>query len=302
MASWQLFHEVIENLGDEWNVDASGPQEVGYYAGLASGPHGMRLFLRSEDNNFALDWLRVDGRFHFSDLDLTADLSLTLSGSLAGKQLADEIKTRLLPVYRDFLCAIENHDSTVRQLRYGEEYRGLFERGFGATVLESIGSTHSQLLIDGDNVAKFLEPIIVKFLSSFDLSSAIPSAKLHLQRTAERLVYYGLRTNCILFGSEYRSRHDDLMGLEELYETLLVRSLTASSQLRGYDKFNQRIPKWVFDTVFNSEVEPIQRELRIGWWKRMKNRNKFLNLFSSGVLLGMLYDMKSKELADQAST
>jgi hypothetical protein len=92
------------------------------------------------------------------------------------------------------------------------------------------------------------------------------------------------------------------MGLEELYETLLVRSLTASSQLRGYDKFNQRIPKWVFDTVFNSEVEPIQRELRIGWWKRMKNRNKFLNLFSTGVLLGMLYDMKSKELADQAST
>jgi hypothetical protein len=35
----------------------------------------------------------------------------------------------------------------------------------------------------------------------------------------------------------------------------------------------------------------------LGWRKRLKNRNKCLNLFASGVLLGMLYDMTEKALA-----
>ena len=120
-----------------------------------------------------------------------------------------------------------------------------------------------------------------------------------LARSAEGLVFHGLRTHCFLFSSDYRLRHNHGMNLEELYEGWLVKSLTAFSQLQGYDKDNQRIRQLIFKVVFEGEVEPTQTLIGLGWWRRLKNRNKFRNLFESGILLGMLYDIKSKELATQ---
>jgi CheY-like chemotaxis protein len=120
-----------------------------------------------------------------------------------------------------------------------------------------------------------------------------------LQRTAERMVFFGLRTHCVCFRCPYRFRHDDIMNLEKPYDDWDVKSLNAFSQLRGYDKDNRGIPKLIFNTVFDSEVEPMQKKLGLGWWRRMKNRSKFRNLFESGILLGILYDMKSNELATQ---
>ncbi len=115
MAKWELMHEVIKNLGRGWTVDASGLQDLGFFAGLASGPDGMRLFFAARTENLdssrehsypPFGWLRVDGRLHFSDNDLSANLSIELRQTLTPAEIAHEIIARLLPVYSDFLSAV----------------------------------------------------------------------------------------------------------------------------------------------------------------------------------------------------
>ena len=118
MATWELIHKIVRNLGRGWGVDASGLQDSGEYRGLASGPDGMRLFFiaRAEKLDPRMEricpppgWLRVDGRLHFNDEDLSAKLSIMLRESLSPEEMANEIMVRLFPIYRDFLGAMEKH-------------------------------------------------------------------------------------------------------------------------------------------------------------------------------------------------
>ncbi len=153
------------------------------------------------------------------------------------------------------------------------------------------------LLADGDHLAHTLEPIVMEFVKGFDLSKAPLRLLPGLTRTTQRLVFYGLRTHCLLFASPYRLS-DQSMDLDALYEKWLVKSLTVSSFLRGYDADSRRIPGIIFDRVFDGEVEPFQKQLTLGWWRRLKNRSKFRQLFDSGILLAMMHDMNAKELVD----
>jgi len=118
MAGWKLIYEIVGSLGQGWQVDASALQNSGEYRGLVSGPDAMRLFFiaRTEKLNPCMEricpplgWLRVDGRLHFNDEDLSAELSIMLRESLSPEQMANEIMVRLFPIYRDFLGAIEKH-------------------------------------------------------------------------------------------------------------------------------------------------------------------------------------------------
>lgn len=156
---------------------------------------------------------------------------------------------------------------------------------------------HQRQLIDGEKAVVFLSPMIAKFLTSFDVSSAPVEMRSHLQRTAEALVVYGLLTHCLLFQDDCRGEANSLLDLEQLYDEWLIQSFTATSTLEAYDKNNQGIPNAIFDAVFGEQVEPFQKELGIGWWRRIRNRSKFHNLFASGVCLGIMYDMRSKQLA-----
>ena len=120
MAKWELMHEVVKNLGRGWQVDASGLQDLGFFAGRASGPDGMELFFvartekldPSREHSYPpLGWLRVDGRLHFSDKDLSGGLSIELRDSMAPEQLGNELILRFLPLYADVLGAVEKHNS-----------------------------------------------------------------------------------------------------------------------------------------------------------------------------------------------
>lgn len=173
--------------------------------------------------------------------------------------------------------------------RYGRDFRRLQR---GRVKVEA-----QLLLADGDRLAQLLEPIIMEFVKGFDLSKAPLELRPRLIRAARRLVFYGLRLHCLLFESPYR-RISQPVDIEALYEKWLVKSLTAHSQLRGYDTECRGIPGFVFDSVFDSEVEPIQKQLGLGWWKRTKNRGKCCDLFEAGILLAMMYDMEAKELAN----
>lgn len=133
-------------------------------------------------------------------------------------------------------------------------------------------------LADGDLLARLLEPMVLKFVRGFNLSKIPLELWPRTIRTARRLVFWGLRTHCVLFASPYNYRRtDNSMDLDALYEDWLVKSLTASTYLRGYDTHSANFPSVVFDAVFDQEVEPIQKQLGLGWWRRLKNRAKFRN-------------------------
>jgi hypothetical protein len=120
VAKWELMHEVVKNLGRGWQVDASGLQDLGFFAGAASGPDGMELRFvaptekldpRREHSYPPLGWLRVDGRLHFRDKALSANLSIMLRESLTAEELANELIARFLPFYADVLRAVEKDNS-----------------------------------------------------------------------------------------------------------------------------------------------------------------------------------------------
>lgn len=122
---WNLVYEIVGNLGKGWEVTAAGAQELGHHVALASGPEGMRLFFIARTESLdpcmeracpPLGWLRVDGRLQMNDADLDAKLAITLDQSMTAKNMADELKARLLPIYSDFRHAIvkrELQDSRV---------------------------------------------------------------------------------------------------------------------------------------------------------------------------------------------
>jgi hypothetical protein len=58
---------------------------------------------------------------------------------------------------------------------------------------------------------------------------------------------------------------------------------------------NEGYPSAIFDVFYKNRFEPMQRELKIGWWKRLKNKNRFKNFFASGVLWGILCRYGNKE-------
>ena len=83
---------------------------------------------------------------------------------------------------------------------------------------------HDRLLAEGQQVAYLLSQIIANFLTSFDISSAPAEIRGRLQASSEALVFYGLLTHCLLFGSHYRLRSNEHLNLDELYSNWLVKS------------------------------------------------------------------------------
>lgn len=174
-------------------------------------------------------------------------------------------------------------------LRHGRDFRRLLR---GRVRVEAQPS-----LAEGDRLSKLLESMVIEFARGFELSKIPPELWPSVTSTVQRLVFWGLRTHCLLFESSYRCIEQSI-NIDALYAKWLVKSLTAHSQLRGYNEDCRGIPNFVFSSVFDSEVEPIQRELGLGWWQRTKNRAKFRNLFDAGILLVMFYDIKAKEMSE----
>jgi hypothetical protein len=117
---WELMCEVVKNLGTDWQVGASGPQDLGHFAGLASGPGGIRLYFIARTEKLdpcmehscpPLGWLRVYGRFNFADEWLESKLSITLQQSLGAEGIANELIVRFLPLYADVVAAVQKHNS-----------------------------------------------------------------------------------------------------------------------------------------------------------------------------------------------
>ena len=179
-------------------------------------------------------------------------------------------------------------------LDYGADFRELVEEKI--SVLIDIPE-RERFLSDGDKLTEFLGSIITERLAHFDQSSAPQRVRPILERGAARIFSYGIRTHCLLFGSDFRGQRDERINLEQLSDEWIHKSLTLHSCLRGYYEYHQEVPAAIFNETFNSKIEPVQTQLGLGWWRREKNRKKFERLFKEGILLALLYDTKSTELS-----
>jgi hypothetical protein len=177
-------------------------------------------------------------------------------------------------------------DSDSGAKEFGDDFRLLFNQTYLAD------SENHARLADGDRITRLLEPMVAGLLTAFDPRSSKPREGQYLQTTARRIVFFGLRTHCVCFKSPYRFRNNNFTSLRELYDDWCHKAVVTHALLRDYDEGNHGIPKRLFKTTVDAEIEPALKSLGQSWWLRMKNRGRFQHLFATGILLGMLYDQK----------
>ena len=185
-------------------------------------------------------------------------------------------------------------DSTLVR-KYVRDFRSLVEET--SDVLSHLGEKADELLREGEEVAEYLSPLIEQFMTTLSLERISDNLKAQVFDRSQALVYYGLFTHCLLLEAPNRMNQRDV-DLEALYTEWIVESLTANSGIRDFDKDMLGYPSALFEVFYKEEFEPLQKQLKLGWWKRLKNANKFKNFFASGVLLGMLFDIEKHKVAE----
>lgn len=176
-------------------------------------------------------------------------------------------------------------------------------RSFRALVVTKIKIAeripeYERLLAVGGRVALQLKPLIDRRMTTLRLSSAPDEARPELEAAADKFPVFGLLTHCLLFGSDHRLKHDDTIDFDALFSEWIAKSATATSAIRRYNRGNEGVPAAIFRELFKTDVEPVQERLGVGWWRRFRTRATFQNVYSSGVLLGMLYDIAAKRASE----
>ena len=174
--------------------------------------------------------------------------------------------------------------------KYVQAYRLLVETE--TDLLSQIGAQAERLLQHGEVVGEHLSPMIEQFMATSKLEKIPDSMKATIEDRTRTLVYYGLFTHCLLFDAPSRL-NTERIDQKALYAEWVMKSLTANSALDPYDKDNAHHPTTIFRAFYRRELEPLQKELKLEWRQRLRNENEFKNYFASGVVLGMMCDMKT---------
>jgi hypothetical protein len=162
------------------------------------------------------------------------------------------------------------------------------QRSVGSLEI-AFGPNVDRLLAGAVRVAQVYGRSFDWLLSSFDLSS-IPDAYVDRVRlSARELPYFGLYTNCLMY--DYPNRLNfALIDPDRIHSLWCPRTLTANSFMKACDDANRRWPSAIFSILYQP-LEDLQQSLGLGWWRRtISNKNKFQNLFASGLLLGVCHD------------
>ena len=146
-----------------------------------------------------------------------------------------------------------------------------------------------------EEMVVYLLGIIRRFVDVLSFDKIPDNMRREVKEKAEALVYYGFFTHCSLSTHPGRNKYEDI-DAEALFHEWHLKSLTAGSILSHYHRERDNIPLRVFSKLYKKELEPLQKELRLGIWRRSRNRAKFKNLFESGVLLGMMCDIEASKM------
>lgn len=125
---WELVHEIVKNLGNDWHVKSARLWDGGVFNGNVLGPDNMELYFKARAKKVERGyertypppgWVRVNGRISFIDgnVDLmsyegpliAAEISIELHNSMTADEMAKEIIVHLLPLYAGFLSVVEKY-------------------------------------------------------------------------------------------------------------------------------------------------------------------------------------------------
>ena len=152
------------------------------------------------------------------------------------------------------------------------------------------------LLGQGEAIGEFLSDIIKEFVDVLSFENIPPSIRAHVRERSEALVYFGLFMHCLLFTFPTRNMHEKV-NKQELFASWNVESLATHATLKWYDRNFKGLPSAIFAYIYEKDLEPAQKRLGHGWWRRCKNEIRFRNLFVSGMQLGMMFDNRTKRVS-----
>ena len=106
----------------------------------------------------------------------------------------------------------------------------------------------------------------------------------------------GLMSHLFLF--TFPTRGDaERVDIDGLFYQWLPEALIADRRMKEYNKEINRLPLRVFESYFSSSIDLVLKEkFRVGFWKRGQCHSFLKNLFFAGARLGMMFDLKTKNL------
>lgn len=151
-----------------------------------------------------------------------------------------------------------------------------------------------RFLRDSENIGNAVSELIEKYID-LGFEGVPDNLRSEMKETCRTLLYYGLFTHCMFYTSEHRLKHK--FNHDTFFTTWSVKSITAT--INSYSKANHGYPDAIFDSYYNSSAESLLKRMGLGWWRRMRGRAKIHFFYTSGVNLGMLYDMEMNNLSKQ---
>ena len=134
----------------------------------------------------------------------------------------------------------------------------------------------------------------VRFLKKPSTAALPDSARVATDDIIENTFLMGLM--CHLFLNAFPTRDNTKqVNMDTLVRTWGPKTLVADEMMKTYNKDLNELPLRVFESYFISRIEPtLKKQLRLGFWNLGKCHSYFRNLFFSGTLLGMEFDLMTK--------
>jgi hypothetical protein len=166
----------------------------------------------------------------------------------------------------------------------------------GSTRLLELVTSSEDCIREAQPIVDFLEPQIDARLTSLTPESR-PDAANSVRRAAKQLIQWGFMTQALLNRPPHRCYYSSV-DMQSMLGEWAVASVTGLSLVADLDRGPHRgFLDRVFSVLYEAEVMPLERELRSGWFRRMRNRPKWLAFFAEGVTLCIAMDRATAAIA-----
>jgi len=134
-----------------------------------------------------------------------------------------------------------------------------------------------------------------RFLKLPSITSLPQSQRVMLEPTLEEAFLLGFLFHFTTY--KFPSRNQlDRVNTDKLLQSWALETLVADNKMKQYNKELSKIPEACFESFYETQIQPKLKEvLKLGFWTRSKCYSFLHNLFFAGVLLGMRWDLCTKE-------
>jgi len=133
-----------------------------------------------------------------------------------------------------------------------------------------------------------------RFLKEVSTANLPDALREDIDEIIEDTFFLGLI--CHLFLNTFPTRGDvERVNMDTLVHAWGLKALVADMMMKTYSKELNELPLRVFESYFNSKIKPpLKKQFKLGFWNLGKCHSYFKNLFFSGALLGMHFDLMTK--------